>query len=85
VPSAIVYCEQPAPDCQSHHSTVQLFPSLGQLSAAPPLQLPPLQESFVVQTLPSSQPPVLALCEQYVLGEQVSSVHGLPSSQFVAP
>ena len=65
-------------------SVVQAMPSL-QLSGGPPTQLPPLQVSFVVHALPSLQGALLLVCWQVPDGaEQVSSVQGLPSSQFLA-
>ncbi len=82
MPSATVYCEQPAPVCQSHHSTVHGLPSLVQVTPVPAWQLPPLHESFCVHTLPSLQAPVRTVCAQYVVGEQLSSVQELLSSQF---
>ena len=48
----------------------------------PPLtQLPLAHTSPTVQTLPSSQPAVLLLCTQPLVGSQLSVVHGLLSSQ----
>jgi len=50
----------------------------------PPTQFPPLQKSFTVQTLRSSQAPVRAEYEHApVEGSQPSIVQGLPSSQLV--
>ena len=68
------------PDCFWQASSVQILPSL-QVSAAPPLQLPPLQVSLVVQASPSLQPTVLALWTQPILGSQLSLVQPLSSSQ----
>jgi len=49
--------------------------------AALPRQTPPLQTSTVVQALPSSQLAVLFTCTHPETGLQLSSVHGLSSSQ----
>lgn len=53
-----------------------------QLSAAPPWHVPPAQVSFVVQTSPSLQAPVVAVWWQPSAAMQVSMVHGRPSAQF---
>jgi hypothetical protein len=52
---------------------------------AVPAQTPPLQVSLVVHALPSSHEAVLLAWTQPVAGSQLSSVHGLLSSQFNAP
>ena len=62
-------------------SWVQGFPSSQSRDPAP-AQEPPAQTSPVVQVLPSSQTTVLFTCPQPVAGSQLSSVQGLPSSQF---
>src|SRR6266852_5356807 len=66
-----------------HESSVQTLPS-SQLGAGPPMQVPPLQVSLVVQALPSLQGLVLLVCTQPVAGSQLSSVQTLPSSQLGA-
>ena len=53
----------------------------GTVAGAPPVQVPPLQVSLVVQALPSLQGAVLLTWTQPVEGLQVSSVQTLPSSQ----
>ena len=79
----------------SQLSVVQALPS-SQTLAAPGLQLPPAQASSTVQTLPSLQTAKLLRWRQPALplrlpgalplGSQLSSVHGLPSSQLtIAP
>src|SRR5580765_4706380 len=60
-------------------SLVQALPS-SQVTTLPPVQLPPLHASPVVQALPSSHALVLFACEQPVPGSQMSSVQGLSSS-----
>jgi hypothetical protein len=52
--------------------------------AAPPVHVPFAQVSPVVQALPSSQDTVLFVLTQPVAGLQLSSVHGLASSQLAA-
>src|SRR5439155_1287723 len=59
--------------------TVQVLPSL-QSGAGPPTQAPARQVSPVVQALPSSQGATLGTFAQ-TPAVQLSSVHGLPSSQ----
>src|SRR5262245_49845623 len=48
----------------------------------PPTQVPLLQTSLVVQELPSLQGALLLAWRQPSCGSQMSSVQGLPSSQF---
>jgi hypothetical protein len=48
----------------------------------PPTQTPRLQMSLVVQVLPSVQGRLLLACRQPSVAPQMSSVQGLPSSQF---
>src|SRR5947207_1174631 len=60
-------------------SSVQALPSL-QSGAGPPTQAPARQVSPVVQALPSSQGATLGTFAQ-TPAVQLSSVHGLPSSQ----
>ena len=67
----------------SHASSVHGLPSL-QDTAPPALQLPAAQASPTVQTLLSLHGTVFCLLAQPLLGEQLSSVHRLPSSQFLA-
>ncbi|PKN59548.1 MAG: hypothetical protein CVU56_00545, partial [Deltaproteobacteria bacterium HGW-Deltaproteobacteria-14] len=67
----------------SQLSSVQGLPS-SQCRAAPPTQTPAEQVSLVVQAEPSSQGAVLFVWTQPIPGSQLSSVHGLPSSQSVA-
>ncbi len=62
-----------------HLSALQASLSL-QSRVVPPAQSPSLHVSFRVHTLPSLQGSWLGACWQ-PLGEQMSSVHGLPSSQ----
>ena len=69
---------QPKP--ATHESEVQAFPS-SQTVGPPPMQIPPLQASFVVQTSPSLQGLVLFTWTQPLDGLQESVVQGLPSSQ----
>src|SRR5712692_9715361 len=66
-----------------HESSVQTLPS-SQLGAGPPMQVPPLQVSLVVQALPSLQGLVLLVCTQPVTGLQLSSVQTLLSLQLAA-
>src|SRR5438876_11080289 len=53
----------------------------GTVAGAPPVQVPPLLVSLVVQAWPSLQGAVLLTWTQPVEGLQVSSVQRLPSSQ----
>src|SRR5439155_810648 len=69
------------PEAGSHESSVQGLPSL-QLIGGPPTHAPPLQASFVVQALPSSQADVLLVWTHPVAGLHESSVQRLPSLQF---
>ena len=62
---------------------MQTFPSL-QFRLTPGWQLPPEQESPIVQALLSLQEAVLLACVQPVAGLQASFVHTLPSSQLGA-
>src|SRR6266849_184134 len=66
-----------------HEPSVQTLPS-SQLGAGPPMQVPPLQVSLVVQALPSLQGLVLWVCTQPVTGLQLSSVQTLLSLQLAA-
>src|SRR5207244_163850 len=75
---SLLSCAQPFAVLQL--SSVQCFPS-SQLGAAPPTHRPPLQVSLVVQALPSLHGSVLLAWTQPVVGLQLSSVEGLPSSQ----
>jgi hypothetical protein len=68
------------PVAGTHLSTVQILPS-SQVTAGPPVQLPPAHVSGVVQALPSSQPSVLFTCWQPRVVSQESFVHGLLSLQ----
>ena len=68
------------PVAGTHESSVQTLPS-SQLGGAPPTHAPPLQVSFVVQALASSQAAVLLVCVHPVAGSQASSVQTFPSSQ----
>jgi hypothetical protein len=61
-------------------SVVHALPS-SQLSVAPGRQIPPPQESPIVQGLPSSQVFALPVCTHPVCGLQLSVVHVLTSSQ----
>jgi hypothetical protein len=72
------------PTSALQESLVQGLLSL-QTSAGPPVQTFEAQTSFVVHLFPSSQGCVFAVCAHPPWAEQVSSVQGLPSSQFVAP
>src|SRR5207249_2424340 len=56
----------------------------GTVVAPPPVQVPPLQVSLVVQALPSLQGAVLLVWTQPVARSQPSSVQPLPSLQFGA-
>jgi hypothetical protein len=60
-----------------HTSLVHTLPSLGQATGVPPLQV-----SFVVHALSSSQGAVLFACTQPVPALHVSFVHTSPSLQF---
>jgi hypothetical protein len=71
------------PVAGSQESSVQGLLSL-QSVAAPPVHVPLAQVSPVVQALPSSQDTVLFVLTQPVAGLQLSSVHGLASSQLAA-
>ena len=64
----------------AHASTVQGLPSL-QTSAAPGTHWPAKHASPTVQVFASVQLCALAVCTHPWLGSQLSSVHGLPSSQ----
>jgi hypothetical protein len=79
--AVLLSCTQPVAGLQL--SSVQPLPS-SQLGAAPPTHAPSEQASPVVQALPSSQDAVLLSCSQPVAGLQLSSVHGLLSSQLGA-
>ncbi len=68
------------PNFPSQLSVVQGFLSSHTL-ALPGTQLPPLQASPTVQSLPSLQLAVLATVMQPLPASQLSSVQGLPSSQ----
>jgi hypothetical protein len=68
------------PEAGLQLSSVHPLPSL-QTTDDPPLHDPPLHASPVVHALPSSHEAVLFVCSQPVAGLQLSSVHGLPSSQ----
>src|SRR5439155_60103 len=61
----------------------QGLPSL-QSSGVPPAHDPSAHVSFVVQALPSSHGAWFAACVHPVFRSHPSSVHTLPSSQFVA-
>src|SRR5439155_21565879 len=76
----LLVCAQPVDGLQV--SSVQRLPS-SQLGPAPPTHRPPLQASLVVQALPSLQGRVLLAWRQPVVGSQLSSVQGLPSSQVI--
>jgi len=70
------------PLAESHESVVQGLPS-SQIGGAPPVQLPPLHVSPVVQALPSLHGALLFVwTHPIVAGSQESFVQGLPSSQF---
>ena len=56
-----------------------------QASAAPPVQTPALQVSFVVHALPSLHGPLMLECTQPPEELHVSAVHGFPSSQLSPP
>jgi hypothetical protein len=70
------------PVAGSQLSRVQL--SLSSQTMTVPPQLPPPQTSLAVQALPSSQGTVFGVCS-HPPGPQLSSVHGLPSSQPPTP
>lgn len=55
-----------------------------QLMAVPATQVPAVQVSPLVQTLPSEQGAELEVCKQPVAGSQLSSEHGLPSAHAVS-
>jgi hypothetical protein len=74
-------CTQP--DAGLQLSSVQELPSL-QIVGPPARHVPPVQESPVVQALPSSQGPRTPVKTQPVEGLQVSAVQILPSSQVAA-
>ncbi len=67
----------------SQLSVVQGNPS-SQVLGAPGTQRPAAQASLTVQTLPSEHVPPTAKCLQLLTLSQLSSVHGLPSSQLAA-
>jgi hypothetical protein len=71
------------PVAGTHESLVHGLLSL-QFGAAPPTHAPPEHVSPVVHALPSLQDAVLFECAQPVAGLHESSVHALPSLQFVA-
>jgi len=71
------------PVVTSQLSDVQNFPSSQFVGV--PTQAPALQVSLVVHWLPSSQPPLLAVCAQPPAPGQASVVHWLPSSQLGVP
>jgi len=68
------------PRAWSQESLVHRLPS-SQLGAAPPMHMPALQTSLVVQALPSSQAKRLAVLVQPLIGSHESVVQTLPSSQ----
>jgi len=77
---AIGVCVQPS--AMSQASMVQAFPSL-QLGGAPATQVPPWHVSVPLQTSASAHEVPLGsvVCRQPVTVSQVSTVHGLASSQ----
>jgi len=79
-PTVLLMKTQPVTALQL--SVVQVLPSL-QTNWAPAIQLPPLQASTPVHTLPSLHAAVLLLCLQPLAGLQLSSVQALPSSQLM--
>ncbi len=80
--AVLLLCEQPF--AMSHRSSVHGLPS-SQGLAVPSPQVPALQVSPTVQPLPSSHGvgSIAALTQPFVLS-QLSAVHVLPSSQFLA-
>lgn len=70
------------PSIWSQLSAVQPLPS-SQLSVGPPTQAPLAHASAVVQVFASEQGAALLLCVHPWAGSHASSVHPLPSSQFV--
>ncbi len=83
-PSATLLCTQPVLELQP--SVVHKLAS-SQAAGLPPLQMPPLHKSPLVQALPSSQAIPLAppTCLQPTMASQKSDVQGFLSSHTVAP
>ena len=72
------------PSTALHVSVVHTLPS-SQLLKFAPTHAPALHMSVCEHTFLSSQGELLTLCTHASALSQLSSVHGLPSSQFVAP
>ncbi len=79
---ALLLVNAHAPPLQA--SVVQALPS-EQAIAAPATHVLPAHLSFSVQGLLSLHGDTLAACLQPAMGSQLSSVHGLPSSQLSGP